>query len=117
VLKEPNVEEEIESDMIFVGVAGMRDPPRAQVRGAIQEFRTAGVRVIVITGDNQVTAEAICTQIGLFKEGQDLNELSFVGHEFAAFSEKKQIQVSSSSGMMVVVFFVLFASCPVCYEK
>ena len=98
VLKEPQVEKEIESEMIFVGVAGMRDPPRSQVRGAIQECRTAGVRVIVITGDNQGTAEAICTQIGLFEEGQDLTELSFVGHEFAAFSEEKQIQVSNDRG-------------------
>ena len=47
--------------MTFVGVAGMRDPPRAQFAGAIDECKAAGVRVIVITGYNQGTAEAICT--------------------------------------------------------
>ena len=94
VLKTPGIEVEVESNLIFVGVAGMRDPPRAQVRGAIQECRTAGVRVIVITGDNQGTAEAICTQIGLFEKDDDLSSLSFVGHEFAAMSRKKQIKVS-----------------------
>jgi Ca2+-transporting ATPase len=94
VLKTPGVEIEIESDLVFVGVAGMRDPPRAQVRDAIQECRTAGVRVIVITGDNQGTAEAICTQIGLFEEGADLSALSFVGHDFASMSEERQLQVS-----------------------
>jgi len=80
--------------LTFVGVAGMRDPPRAQVRGAIEDCRTAGVRVIVITGDNKGTAEAICTQIGLFEEDTDLSNLSFVGHEFAAMSKKRQIKVS-----------------------
>ena len=94
VLKTPGIEVEVESNLIFVGVAGMRDPPRTQVRGAIQECRTAGVRVIVITGDNQGTAEAICTQIGLFEKDDDLSSLSFVGHEFAAMSRRKQIKVS-----------------------
>ena len=94
VLKNPGVEVEIESNLTFVGVAGMRDPPRAQVRGAIEDCRTAGVRVIVITGDNKGTAEAICTQIGLFEEDTDLSNLSFVGHEFAAMSKKRQIKVS-----------------------
>jgi len=105
VLKTPGIEVEVESNLIFVGVAGMRDPPRAQVRGAIQECRTAGVRVIVITGDNQGTAEAICTQIGLFEKDDDLSSLSFVGHEFAAMSRKKQIKYlldakESGSGMV-----------------
>lgn len=61
-------EDEIESGMIFLGLQAMIDPPRPEVKEAVRDCRNAGIRVIMVTGDNQATAKAIGTQLGFSPE-------------------------------------------------
>ncbi|KAG8344975.1 putative Cation transporter ATPase N terminus [Trypanosoma vivax] len=85
-LSDPSTFEEIESDLTFVGACGMLDPPREEVRDAISKCRTAGIRVVVITGDRKETAEAICFKLGLLSSTANTTGLSYTGAEFDAMT-------------------------------
>jgi Ca2+-transporting ATPase len=79
--EEYNVEN-IEKDLTFLGLVAMIDPPRPQVEAAVQECFKAGIKVIMITGDYGLTADAIARKIGIIKGeskifvGSDLEKLS-----------------------------------------
>ena len=60
--------ENTEMDLTFVGLAAMMDPPRPEVEEAINKCRTAGIKVIMITGDYGLTAESIARRIGMVKD-------------------------------------------------
>ncbi len=74
-----------ENNLIFVGLTGMIDPPRKEVRDAIVTCRRAGIRTVMITGDHQATAEAIALQLGMIpKDGLTMN-----GQQLAALSDEQ----------------------------
>jgi Ca2+-transporting ATPase len=62
-------EEQIEKNMVFVGLAGMMDPPREEAIEAISACKQVGIRSIMITGDHQLTAVAIAKEMGIYKDG------------------------------------------------
>jgi P-type Ca2+ transporter type 2C len=77
-----NNEEEAEKDLTYIGLQGMIDPPRPEVKQAIIECREAGIKTVMITGDHIITAKAIARQLGIFQgnskvlDGQALNNMS-----------------------------------------
>ena len=80
-LQECFTAEEVEQDLVFLGFAGMIDPPRTEVREAVMNCKRAGIKIVLITGDNKLTAEAIARAAGVVEgepvviEGPDLNKM------------------------------------------
>ncbi|MDH3330093.1 MAG: HAD-IC family P-type ATPase, partial [Desulfobulbaceae bacterium] len=76
---------DVESGLIFAGLQGMIDPPRTEVIHAIKGCKTAGIRVVMITGDHSDTALAIARKIGI---GSDVSEV-LTGKELEAMSDRE----------------------------
>ncbi|PZD93801.1 calcium-translocating P-type ATPase, SERCA-type [Paenibacillus sambharensis] len=76
-------DDEAERQLIFVGLTGMIDPPRREVRDAIATCRRAGIKTVMITGDHQLTAEAIAQQLGIMQRGGR----SMTGRELAQLDD------------------------------
>ncbi|HBJ12283.1 MAG TPA: ATPase [Clostridiales bacterium] len=81
---EPTDEEmkDIENDLIYIGMVGMIDPPREEVKLAVQKCKTAGIKTVMITGDHKITAVAIAKALGILEKedeaitGAELEEMS-----------------------------------------
>lgn len=65
LLKPPNPAKDAEKEMVFVGLVGMIDPPREEVKTAIATCKRAGIKTVMITGDHQLTGYAVAKELGL----------------------------------------------------
>jgi Ca2+-transporting ATPase len=81
--------EEVEKDLVFVGLQAMIDPPREEVREAIERCKSAGIKTVLITGDHKLTALAIAKELGLFKEG----DKALSGEELDKLSDDELIEI------------------------
>lgn len=59
----PEDREQVETELTFVGLAAMLDPPRAEVAGAVRQCHAAGIRIIVVTGDHPLTSAAVAREV------------------------------------------------------
>ncbi|EED96531.1 cation transport ATPase [Thalassiosira pseudonana CCMP1335] len=82
----------IESELTFVGLVGIIDPPREEIAPMVKICKTAGIRIMMITGDNKLTAEAIAVDIGILDKGFDADS-SFTGSDFFKKSDSEQLQI------------------------
>lgn len=90
---------QLEQNMTFLGMVGMLDPPREEVPRSIRKCKEAGIRVIVITGDNRNTAESICRQIGVFGPHENLRGKSYTGREFDNLTPGQQLEAAKRASL------------------
>jgi Ca2+-transporting ATPase len=99
-----------ESDMTFLGLLGMIDPPRPEAKAAIAKCESAGIKVVMITGDHPLTAEAVARELGILKSGKvasgaDLEGMSDSQLEREAPSIEIYARVSPAHKLRVVSAF------------
>ena len=90
----PNVifEERMEEDFVFVGIMGMIDPPRTEVKDAIGLCKSAGIRVVMITGDHKLTAIAVAKELNLLDEKVQESQV-LTGEQLEQMTDEQLAQV------------------------
>ena len=77
--------ENIEKDLIYVGMVGMIDPPRLEVKAAVEKCKTAGIKTVMITGDHKITAVAIAKSLGILENEDE----AITGSELERISDEE----------------------------
>jgi len=85
-------DEKIENEMTFVGIMGMIDPPREEVKDAISLCRNAGIKVVMVTGDHKLTAVAVAKELNLIGENDAIDKV-LTGQELDNISDEQLTQM------------------------
>ena len=96
---EDYVQEEIEKDVIFLGLVGMIDPPREGVKEAVAECHDAKINTYIMTGDHATTASAIADEIGLAHEGEPCPVIT--GQELGDISDEELVKTMSEHDSII----------------
>jgi len=84
-----SLSEEDEKGFVFLGIVGMIDPPREEVKEAIYTCRKAGIKVVMVTGDHKLTAMAVAKELNLIGENEDEAGRVLTGAELDKFSKEE----------------------------
>ncbi len=87
----------VEHDMTFLGLVAILDPPRPETAEAVRRGRSAGVRIVMLTGDHKLTAEAIAKQVGIITSS---DHVVMTGDELSALSDKQLNKVLDAQEMV-----------------
>jgi Ca2+-transporting ATPase len=79
----------IDKGFTFLGMVAIYDPPRSEAKEAIRKAKEAGIKVVMITGDNEKTAESIATAVGLFEQGDKV----LTGEQLDEYSDRELLKV------------------------
>jgi Ca2+-transporting ATPase len=84
-LEHKPTKEELEKDLIYVGMYGMIDPPREEAKEAVEKCKTAGIKTVMITGDHKITAVAIAKKLGILENEDE----AITGLELSNMSDEE----------------------------
>lgn len=88
-------EADLEFDLTFIGLVGMIDPPREEVKAAVKTCKDAGIRIVMITGDHKITAVAIAEELGIWHEGDTV----FTGSELDDMSDDDYDKIAGTTSV------------------
>jgi Ca2+-transporting ATPase len=89
----------LETDLTFLGLAGMIDPPREEVKKAIRDCHASGIRTVMVTGDHKLTAAAIARELGILGEGAKGELMTLEGRELDKMSEEQLAAIVENVGV------------------
>lgn len=87
--QEHTLRTQLEENLEFLGFVGIYDPPRPEVKQAVEKARNAGIQTIMVTGDNELTAKAIAREIGLIEKDEDV----ITGEELDKLSDENLLKL------------------------
>ena len=90
----------VENNCSLISIVGMLDPPRPEVRPAIEICHKAGIRVFMITGDERETAKSIGISIGII-DAEDADKSAFYALDFFKLSEKEQLEILANRNKLI----------------